>query len=290
MTRTTVEPGLVPYLRKIREYPMLSAEDERALVRRWRESRDPKAAERLVTSHLRLVAKIATGYRGYNLPLSDLISEGSIGIMKALQNFDPDRGNRFATYATWWIRAAIQEYVLHSWSIVKIGTTAAQRKLFFNLGRLKREYGVHDERHLSPEEAQAIAKELETSEDEVVAMNSRLAWAHESLNTVPRNDEGGGASVEWLDRLPDTQPDQETTVTESLELQHRRRLLRGAIGCLSSRERDVLYARRLSESRSSLSELSLRHGVSLEAVRQAEIRAIDKLRNAFGKAAQPTVI
>lgn len=290
MTRAIVERGLVPYLQKIREYPMLSVEDERTLVRRWRESKDPKAAERLVTSHLRLVAKIAGGYRGYKLPLSDLISEGSVGIMKALQNFDPDRGSRFATYATWWIRAAIQEYVLHSWSIVKIGTTAAQRKLFFNLGRLKREHGVHDERHLSPEEAQAIAKELETSEDEVVAMNSRLAWAHESLNTVPRNDDGGGSSVEWLDRLADTEPDQETVVTESLELQHRRRLLQGALGCLNSRERDVLCARRLSDSRMSLSELSLRHGVSLEAVRQTEIRAIDKLRNAFGKADQPTVI
>jgi len=282
MSRVAIERSLVPYLRKIQEFPLVTCEEEYSLIKRWREAKDSRALDRLVTSHLRLAAKIATRYRGYGLPLSDLISEGTIGIFHALRHFDPDRGNRFSSYAIWWIRAAIREYVLHSWSLIKIGTTTAQKKLFFNLGRLKRELGASGT-ILSADDVKAIAVELAVSETEVVTMNGRLTASHISLNAF-LSEENEGRPTEWVDRLADNILDQELMVIDRIELKHRRQLLQAALDCLSSRERAVLFARRLVENHATLRELGLRYGVSPESIRQTEGRAIDKLRKAVGGA------
>ncbi len=247
------------------------------LAKRWREHSDPEAAQKLVTSHLRLVAKIAMGYRGYGLPLAELISEGNVGMMQAVKRFDPDRGFRLATYAMWWIRASIQEYILHSWSLVKMGTTAAQKKLFFNLRRLKGQIQAIEEGDLSPEHVKKIAAELDVPEADVVSMNRRLAAADHSLNAPLRADSEG----EWQDWLVDETDDQETRLSERQELGVRRDLLRDAMAHLNERERDILAARRLKEEPATLEDLSQRYGISRERVRQIEVRAFDKLQRAI---------
>jgi RNA polymerase sigma-32 factor len=275
------EGGLQRYLQEIRKFPMLDPGEEYMLAKRWREHDDPEAAHRLVTSHLRLVAKIAMGYRGYGLPLAELISEGNVGMMQAVKRFDPDRGFRLATYAMWWIRASIQEYVLHSWSLVKMGTTAAQKKLFFNLRRLKGQIQAIEEGDLSPENVKKIAEVLEVPEADVVSMNQRLAGADHSLNAPLRADSEG----EWQDWLVDETDDQETKLSERQELGVRRDLLRDAMTHLNERERDILVARRLTDQPATLEDLSQRYGVSRERVRQIEVRAFDKLQRAIKSAA-----
>src|SRR5690242_6153884 len=233
------EGNLSRYLQEIRKFPMLTADEEYMLAKRWKAHEDPEAAQRLVTSHLRLVAKIAMGYRGYGLPLSELISEGNVGMMQAVKRFDPDRGFRLATYAMWWIRAAIQEYILHSWSLVKMGTTAAQKKLFFNLRKLKGQLQAIDEGDLAPETVKKIATELQVPEADVVSMNRRLAAPDHSLNAPLRQDGEG----EWQDWLVDDSSDQEADLGERQELGLRRDLLRGAMSHLTERERDILIER-----------------------------------------------
>ncbi len=286
MSYRSLDPGLSPernlsrYLQRVRTIPMLRPEEEYDLARRWVEDGDLEAADRLVTSHLRLVAKIAMGYRGYGLPLGELISEGNVGMMQAVKRFDPDRGFRLATYAIWWIRAAIQEYILHSWSLVKIGTTAAQKKLFFNLRRLKGQMQAIDEGDLSPELVNRIATQLNVAESEVVQMNRRIASADMSLNT-PLREEGQG---EWQDWLVDPGDDQEVRIADIEELSSRRDLLAGALGTLSEREREIISERRLRETPSTLEHLSQRYGISRERVRQIEVRAFEKLQRSVRNA------
>ena len=277
----STEGNLTRYLQEIRKFPMLQPEEEYMLAKRWREHADPDAAHRLVTSHLRLVAKIAMGYRGYGLPLSELISEGNVGMMQAVKRFDPDRGFRLATYAMWWIRASIQEYILHSWSLVKMGTTAAQKKLFFNLRKLKGQLQAIDDGDLSPENVKKIATELGVPEADVVSMNQRLAAPDHSLNAPLRSDGEG----EWQDWLVDEVEDQETSLGERQELGLRRDLLRGAMSHLTPRERDILAERRLRDVPTTLEDLSQRYGISRERVRQIEVRAFEKLQKAIKTAA-----
>ena len=276
----TPERNLSRYLQRIRTYPMLEAQEEYALARLWVEAGDSEAAHRLVTSHLRLVAKIAMGYRGYGLPLGELISEGNVGMMQAVRRFDPDRGFRLATYAMWWIRAAIQEYILHSWSLVKIGTTAAQKKLFFNLRKLKGQMQAIEDGDLRPEHVNRIADQLNVSEAEVVQMNRRIASPDVSLN-APLREEGEG---EWQDWLADGGESQETLLAEREELRSRRVLLAGAMQGLSDREREIIAERRLSEAPATLENLSHRYGISRERVRQIEVRAFEKLQKAIRNA------
>ena len=271
------EGALARYLQEIRKFPMLEAGEEYMLAKRWREHEDPEAAHRLVTSHLRLVAKIAMGYRGYGLPLSELISEGNVGMMQAVKRFDPDRGFRLATYAMWWIRASIQEYILHSWSLVKIGTTAAQKKLFFNLRRLKGQIQAIEEGDLTPEHVARIAKELDVPEGDVVSMNRRMMAPDHSLNAPLRADSEG----EWQDWLVDDSASQESSLSDRQELGLRRDLLRGAMSHLTERERDILTARRLRDMPVTLEELSAKYGISRERVRQIEVRAFEKLQKAI---------
>ena len=268
------EDNLNAYLRRIRTYPMLEPEQEADLARRWRDRQDADAMEQLVTSHLRLVAKIAMGYRGYGLPVADLIAEGNVGMMQAVNKFDPDRGFRLATYAMWWIRAAIQEYILHSWSLVKMGTTAAQKKLFFNLRKLKASIGALEDGDLRPEHVNVISERLQVSETEVINMNRRLAGADHSLN-APLREDGEG---EWQDYLVDDGVDQETLVGETEEIQGRRALLNDAMKGLSKRERHIITERRMKDDPSTLQHLSDRYGISRERVRQIEVRAFEKLR------------
>ncbi len=271
------EGNLSRYLQEIRKFPMLEQDEEYMLAKRWREKDDSEAAHKLVTSHLRLVAKIAMGYRGYGLPLSELISEGNVGMMQAVKRFDPERGFRLATYAMWWIRAAIQEYILHSWSLVKMGTTAAQKKLFFNLRRLKGQMQAIEEGDLHPEQVKKIATTLKVPEDDVVQMNRRLAAPDHSLNAPLRQDSDG----EWQDWLVDDTMDQETTVAESEELGQRRQLLADAMADLTDRERHILEERRLKDEPTTLEDLSQQYGISRERVRQIEVRAFEKLQRAM---------
>jgi RNA polymerase sigma-32 factor len=271
------EGALARYLQEIRRFPMLQADEEYMLAKRWREHEDPDAAHRLVTSHLRLVAKIAMGYRGYGLPLSELISEGNVGMMQAVKRFDPDRGFRLATYAMWWIRASIQEYILHSWSLVKIGTTAAQKKLFFNLRRLKGQIQAIEEGDLTPEHVAKIAKELDVPEIDVVNMNRRLMAPDNSLNAPVRADSEG----EWQDWLVDDEASQESKLGDRQELGLRRDLLKTAMSHLTERERDILQERRLKENPTTLEDLSAKYGISRERVRQIEVRAFEKLQKAI---------
>ncbi|MGH7088159.1 MAG: RNA polymerase sigma factor RpoH [Stellaceae bacterium] len=275
------EGNLARYLAEIRKFPMLGAEEEYMLAKRWREHGDPDAAHKLVTSHLRLVAKIAMGYRGYGLPLSELVSEGNVGMMQAVKRFDPERGFRLATYAMWWIRAAMQEYILHSWSLVKMGTTAAQKKLFFNLRKLKGEICAFEEGDLTPENVRKIATVLDVPEADVVSMNRRLSSPDHSLNAPIRSESEG----EWQDWLIDENEDQETSLVERQELSLRRDLLKEAMGRLNPRERDILMARRLKEEPATLEELSQQYRISRERVRQVEARAFEKLQRAIKTAA-----
>ena len=280
--KVSPETNLARYLQEIRRFPMLEAEQEYMLAKRWREHDDTEAAHKLVTSHLRLVAKIAMGYRGYGLPLGELISEGNVGMMQAVRRFDPDRGFRLATYAMWWIRAAIQEYILHSWSLVKMGTTAAQKKLFFNLRKLKGQLQEIEEGDLSPESVKEIARRLGVPEDDVVSMNRRLAAPDHSLN-APLRAEGEG---EWQDWLVDDAESQETVLGEHEELLGRRKLLTAAMKNLNKRERHILTERRLKDEPATLEELSQEYGISRERVRQIEVRAFEKLQKAI-KASSP---
>lgn len=277
----TSEGNLSRYLEEIRKFPMLEPDEEFMLAKRWTEHGDTEAAHRLVTSHLRLVAKIAMGYRGYGLPVSELISEGNVGMMQAVKRFDPDRGFRLATYAMWWIRAAIQEYILHSWSLVKMGTTAAQKKLFFNLRKLKGQMQAIDEGDLHPEQVTHIADTLNVSEQDVVSMNRRLSSPDHSLNAPLRQDGDG----EWQDWLEDDRDDQETLVAERDEMDKRRALLEDAMKNLSDRERHILQERRLKEDPATLEELSQVYSISRERVRQIEVRAFEKLQKAIKNAA-----
>ncbi len=271
------EGNLARYLQEIRKFPMLQPEEEYMLAKRWREHGDTEAAHRLVTSHLRLVAKIAMGYRGYGLPLSELISEGNVGMMQAVKRFDPDRGFRLATYAMWWIRAAIQEYILHSWSLVKMGTTAAQKKLFFNLRKLKSQMQAIEEGELPPEKVRAIAQQLDVSEQEVIQMNRRLASPDHSLN-APLREEGEG---EWQDWLVDESESQEIKLAEREEMRRRQRLLGEAMRTLNERERHILTERRLRDNPMTLEDLSQKYGISRERVRQIEVRAFEKLQKSM---------
>ena len=269
--------SLARYLEEIRKFPMLEPEEEFILAKRWREQDDVEAAHRLVTSHLRLVAKIAMGYRGYGLPMNEIISEGNVGLMQAVKRFDPDRGFRLATYAMWWIRASIQEYILHSWSLVKMGTTAAQKKLFFNLRKLKGQMQAMEEGDLRPETVRAIAERLDVTEEDVVAMNRRLDGPDHSLNAALRGD----SETEWQDWLVDAAESQEATLAEADELDHRRRLLERSMSVLNERERHILNERRLKDDPATLEDLSARYGISRERVRQIEVRAFEKLQKAM---------
>src|ERR1700719_4725843 len=275
------EGNLTRYLQEIRKFPMLTPEEELSLSHRWRDKEDMEAAHKLVTSHLRLVAKIAMGYRGYGLPVGELISEGNVGMMQAVKRFDPDRGFRLATYAMWWIRAAIQEYILHSWSLVKMGTTAAQKKLFFNLRRLKGQIQAIDDGDLQPEQVAKIARRLYVPEQDVVSMNRRLAAPDHSLNAPVRADSEG----EWQDWLVDESESQETRLGERQELGLRRDLLEKAMTQLNHRERHILTERRLRENPTTLEDLSQQYGISRERVRQIEVRAFEKLQKAIKAAA-----
>jgi len=275
----TPEGNLSRYLQEIRKFPMLEPEQEFMLAKRWQEHEDVDAAHQMVTSHLRLVAKIAMGYRGYGLPVAELISEGNVGLMQAVKKFDPDKGFRLATYAMWWIRASIQEYILHSWSLVKMGTTAAQKKLFFNLRRMKGQLKALDEGDLPPEQVEYIARELKVSENDVVQMNRRLAGPDGSLNAPLRKD--GESDSEWMDWLVDESESQEMELVEQDELEKRRELLSQAMGSLNERERHILTERRLREDPVTLEDLSQEYDISRERVRQIEVRAFEKLQKAM---------
>ena len=274
------EHNLTRYLQRIRKYPMLEVEEELQLARRWKKNEDPEAANRLVSSHLRLVAKIAKGFQGYGLPLSELISEGNVGMMQAIRRFDPERGFRFSTYAMWWIRASIQEYVLHSWSLVKMGTTAAQKKLFFNLRKLKAQIKATEDGDLHPENVTAIADRLSVPEHEVVNMNRRMTAPDQSLN-VPLREDGEGELQDWLVVDDDNQ---EITLLKRQELISRRQLLVSALYGLSGRERHILSERRLSEEPATLQVLSEHYGISRERVRQIEVRAFEKVQKSVKNA------
>jgi len=275
--------GLVRYLEEIRKFPMLEPEEEFMLAKRWQEHEDSDAAHRLVTSHLRLVTRIAMGYRGYGLPIGEVISEGNVGLMQAVKRFEPEKGFRLATYAMWWIRASIQEYILRSWSLVKMGTTAAQKKLFFNLRRMKGQIRALEEGDLRPDQVKKIATTLGVPEDDVISMNRRLG-GDASLNAPVRADaEGGG---EWQDWLVDEGPDQEERLVESEELSQRKAYLEKAMATLNDRERRIFEARRLAEEPATLEDLSEEFGVSRERIRQIEVRAFEKVQLAVQKAAK----
>ena len=277
------EGGLSRYLTEIRKFPMLTKDEEFMLAKRWREHEDSDAAHRLVTSHLRLVAKIAMGYRGYGLPIGEVISEGNVGLMQAVKKFEPDKGFRLATYAMWWIRASIQEYILRSWSLVKMGTTAAQKKLFFNLRKAKAEISALGEGDLHPEAVSHIATRLGVTNDDVISMNRRLSGPDSSLNSPLRSD----SESEWQDWLQDESAvSQETTFAESQEYGQRMGLLGDAMKDLSERERHILTQRRLKDDPTTLEELAGQYGVSRERVRQIEVRAFEKLQKAMRSAAK----
>jgi RNA polymerase sigma-32 factor len=275
--------GLSRYLSEIRKFPMLAKDEEFMLAKRWQEHEDPDAAHRLVTSHLRLVAKIAMGYRGYGLPIGEVISEGNVGLMQAVKKFDPDKGFRLATYAMWWIRASIQEYILRSWSLVKMGTTAAQKKLFFNLRKAKSEISALQEGDLHPDQVSTIATKLGVLDEEVVSMNRRLSGGDASLNSPMRAD----SESEWQDWLVDDKtPSQETVVADSQEKSIRLSLLEEAMTELTDRERHILTERRLKDEPTTLEELASQYGVSRERVRQIEVRAFEKLQKSMKAAAE----
>jgi RNA polymerase sigma-32 factor len=272
----TAESGLTHYFEQIRRFPMLERQEEYMLAKRWREHGDHDAAHKLVTSHLRLVTRIASGYRGYGLPISEVISEGNIGLLQAVERFEPEKGFRLATYATWWIKAAIQEYVLRSWSLVKLGSTANQKKLFFNLRKAKSKISAFDEGDMRPDQVERIAKQLGVTERDVIDMNRRLG-GDASLNATIR---AGDDSDEWQDWLVDESPGQETTLAVSEEFDNRRKALADALGVLDGRDRRIFEGRRLAEDPITLAELADEFGVSRERVRQIEVRAFEKVQKA----------
>jgi RNA polymerase sigma-32 factor len=272
--RVTAESGVTRYLEEIRRFPMLEPHEEYMLAKRWREHGDRDAAHRLVTSHLRLVAKIAMGYRGYGLPISEVISEGNVGLMQAIKRFEPDKGFRFATYAPWWIKAAIQEYILRSWSLVKMGTTANQKKMFFNLRKAKSKISVLDEGDMRPDQVKIIARRLGVTQTDVIYMNRRLG-GDASLNAPIRED---GNSGEWQDRLVDEHTDHETTLAASEEFDNRSKALASALSALNDRERRIFEARRLAEEPITLKELADEFGISRERVRQIGVGAFEKVQ------------
>jgi RNA polymerase sigma-32 factor len=274
----TPEGSFASYLSKIRKFPMLDAAEEYVLAKNWRDKGDKEAAHKLVTSHLRLVAKIAMGYRGYGLPVSELVSEGNIGLMQAVKKFDPEKGFRLTTYAIWWIKASIQEYVLRSWSLVKIGTTSAQKKLFFNLKKIKNQIFAAEQGDLLPEHVTEIANQLNVREDEVVSMNQRLAGHEHSLNAQVGNEEG---DAEWQDWVVDEEADQELQISQRQELNQRQALLKNALHVLDEREKEILYDRRLIDEPKTLEELSQKYKVSRERIRQIENRAFEKVQKAM---------
>ena len=278
------EGGLSRYLSEIRKFPMLEKDEEFMLAKRWTEHEDPKAAERMVTSHLRLVAKIAMGYRGYGLPIAEVISEGNVGLMQAVKKFDPDKGFRLATYAMWWIRASIQEYILRSWSLVKMGTTAAQKKLFFNLRRMKSKMQALEEGDLRPEQVDEIATKLGVTDNDVISMNRRLSGPDASLNAPLRGSEDGDS--QWQDWLADDKAtSQEEELVEHDEFDQRMILLQEAMGDLNDRERHIIQERKLTDEPKTLEELAEVYGVSRERIRQIEVRAFEKLQAAMKKQA-----
>ena len=272
------EAGLNRYLAEIKKFPILAPEEEYMLAKRWTEHQDTEAAAKLVNSHLRLVAKIAMGYRGYGLPVSELISEGNIGLMQGVKKFEPDRGFRLATYAMWWIRASIQEFILRSWSLVKMGTTAAQKKLFFNLRRMKNRIEAFEEGDLKPEDVRQIATDLGVSEEDVVSMNRRMAMGGDTSLNVPLRDDSEGT---WQDFLVDSEPLQDERVAEAEESRVRHELLQEAMQALNDRERHILTERRLRDDPQTLEELSQVYNVSRERIRQIEVRAFEKLQKAL---------
>ena len=273
----SADGNLQRYLSEIRKFPMLQADEEYMLAKRWKEHGDVDAVHKLVTSHLRLVAKIAMGYRGYGLPIAELISEGNVGMMQAVKRFEPEKGFRLSTYAMWWIRASIQEYILYSWSLVKMGTTAAQKKLFFNLRRLKGQIKEIDDGDLAPESVKQIATTLAVSEDDVVQMNRRMSGGDQSLNAPMRQD----GEAEWQDWLIDDSDTQDIVIAEADELDHRRSMLEAAIQTLTERERHIFTERRLRDDPVTLEDLSKDFGVSRERVRQIEVRAFEKVQRAI---------
>ena len=267
------EGGLAAYLEQIKKFPMLDAEEEYMLAKNWKTTGNIKAAEKLVTSHLRLVAKIAMGYKGYGLPVNEMISEGNIGLMQAVKKFEPEKGFRLATYAMWWIKASIQEYILRSWSLVKIGTTTAQKKLFFNLKKLKNQIAPQTEGDLRNEHVDAIANKLDVSKEEVVSMNRRLSGKEFSLNTQVGED-----GDEWQDWLADKELDHDLKFAHQEEMEHRKDLLKNSIKVLNDREREILYSRRLNDNPTTLEDLSKKYKISRERVRQIENKAFEKLQ------------
>jgi len=267
------EGGLSAYLDQIKKFPMLDAEEEYMLAKNWKTTGNIKSAEKLVTSHLRLVAKIAMGYKGYGLPVNEMISEGNVGLMQAVKKFEPEKGFRLATYAMWWIKASIQEYILRSWSLVKIGTTTAQKKLFFNLKKLKNQIAPQSEGDLKNEHVEEIANKLDVSKDEVVSMNRRLSGKEFSLNT-PIGEDGD----EWQDWLVDKELDNDLKFSQNEEMEHRKDLLKDSIKILNEREKEILYARRLNDDPKTLEELSKKYSISRERVRQIENKAFEKLQ------------
>jgi RNA polymerase sigma-32 factor len=281
------DSGLNRYLSEIRKFPMLTKDEEFMLAKRWHEHQDPKAAHRLVTSHLRLVAKIAMGYRGYGLPIGEVISEGNVGLMQAVKKFEPERGFRLATYAMWWIKASIQEYVLRSWSLVKMGTTAAQKKLFFNLRKAKSSISALEEGDMKDEQVAQIATKLGVTHEEVVSMNRRLSSPDSSLNAPMRVDGEG----EWQDWLADNDtPSQETVMADNEEYSQRMALMKGAMGELNAREKEILSRRRLQDRPATLEELAEEYKVSRERIRQIEVRAFEKLQKAMLAASQEAMV
>ena len=279
------EQGLNRYMQEIRKFPLLEPEEEYMLAKRWVDHQDSTAAHKMVTSHLRLAAKIAMGYRGYGLPQAEVISEANVGLMQAVKRFDPEKGFRLATYAMWWIRASIQEYILRSWSLVKMGTTSAQKKLFFNLRKAKSKLGALEEGDLRPENVALIAHDLNVTEQEVIDMNRRMAGSDASLNaTVGSGD--GESTAQWQDWLEDTDANQAEAYAESEELDTRRAMLMQAMDVLNDREKDILMERRLRDDPLTLEELSERYDVSRERIRQIEVRAFEKLQNRMRSLAQ----
>ena len=277
-----LEGSLSKYLAQIKKFPMLSSEEEYMLAKSWRDIGDLKSAQKLVTSHLRLVAKIAMGYRGYGLPVSELVSEGNIGLMQAVKKFDPEKGFKLATYAMWWIKASIQEYVLRSWSLVKIGTTTAQKKLFFNLKKLKNKLSAETTGDLHPKHVDEISKRLNVKKEEVVSMDRRLQGKEKSLND-PINDEDG---LEWQDWLVDNNLDQELKLSQDQELNERKNLMNASMNILNPREKEILIARRLSEDTTTLEDLSKKYKISRERIRQIEMKAFEKLQKSMLNAAK----
>ena len=278
------EGGLNRYLQEIRKFPLLEPEQEYMLAKRWVEGQDTEAAHQLVTSHLRLAAKIAMGYRGYGLPQAEVISEANVGLMQAVKRFDPEKGFRLATYAMWWIRASIQEYILRSWSMVKLGTTSAQKKLFFNLRKAKSRIGALEDGDLRPENVKQIAHDLGVTEDEVISMNRRMSGSDASLNATVGSDED--SSMQWQDWLEDEEADQAADYEKQDELSARRELLAEAMDVLNEREKDILTQRRLSDQAVTLEELSGQYDVSRERIRQIEVRAFEKLQKRMRSLAQ----